>query len=67
MTFAPGTFTPRPGAGRAAHMLAVHARTEFLVTVRHAEQLLLMLIIPVALLIGLGLLDVVAMPADLRR
>jgi ABC-2 type transport system permease protein len=67
VTFAPGTFTPRPGAGRAAHMLAVHARTEFLVTVRHAEQLLLTLIIPVALLLGLGLLDVVAMPADLRR
>ena len=48
-------------------MLAVHARTEFLVTVRHAEQLLLTLIIPIALLVGLATLDVLDVPADLRR
>ena len=66
-TFVPGTFTPRPGAGRPGRMLAVHARTEFLVTVRHAEQLLLTLIIPLALLVGLTVLDVLDMPAGLRR
>ena len=65
--FTAGTFTPRPGAGRPGHMLAVHARTEFLVTVRHAEQLLLSLLIPMALLVGLSLLDVLDVPADLRR
>ena len=65
--FAPGTFTPRPGAGRPARMLAAHARTEFLVTVRHSEQLLLTLVIPVALLVGLGTLDVLDVPAGLHR
>jgi len=65
--FPPGIFTPRPGSGQPGHMLAVHARTEFLVTVRHAEQLLLTLIIPLALLIGLGTLDLLDVPAGLRR
>jgi len=66
-SFAPGTFTPRPGAGRPARMLAVHAGTEFLVTVRHAEQLLLTLVIPVALLVGLGTLDILEVAPGLRR
>ena len=66
-TFRAGTFRPRPGAGRPGHMLAVHARTEFLVTVRHAEQLLLTLIIPLALLVALGTLNVLDVPAGLRR
>lgn len=48
-------------------MLAVHARTEFLVTVRHPEQLLLTLIIPLALLVGLGTLKLLDVPDDLRR
>lgn len=65
--FPPGVFTPRPGSGRPGDMLAVHARTEFLVTVRHAEQLLLTLIIPLALLVGLGTLDLLEVPAGMRR
>jgi ABC-2 type transport system permease protein len=48
-------------------MLAVYARTEFLVTVRHPEQLLLTLIIPLALLVGLGTLNLLEVPDDLRR
>lgn len=67
MTFPAGTFTPRPGAGRPARMLAVHARTEFLVTVRHPEQLLLTLLIPMALLVGLSTLDLLDVPAGLER
>jgi len=67
MTFPLGTFTPRPGAGRPARMLAVHARTEFLVTVRHPEQLLLTLLIPMALLVGLTVIDLIDVPAGLRR
>ena len=65
--FPAGTFRPRPGAGPPGHMLAVHARTEFLVTVRHAEQLLLTLVIPLALLVALGTLNVLDVPDDLRR
>lgn len=65
--FAAGTFTPRPGAGRPLRMLAVHARTEFLVTVRHAEQLLLTLLIPLALLVGLSTLPLLPLPDDLAR
>ncbi|HEY0639684.1 MAG TPA: ABC transporter permease, partial [Pseudonocardiaceae bacterium] len=48
-------------------MLAVHARTEFLVTARHPEQLLLTLLIPLALLAGLTVLDLVTVPDGLAR
>lgn len=65
--FAPGVFTPQPGTGRPARMLAVHARTEFLVTVRHPEQLLLTLLIPLALLVGLSLLEILDVPTGLTR
>jgi ABC-2 type transport system permease protein len=61
-TFPAGTFTPAPGRGRPGHMLAVHARTEALLTLRNSEQILLTLLIPVALLIGLTVLDVFAVP-----
>jgi ABC-2 type transport system permease protein len=43
-------------------MLVVHARTEALLTLRNSEQILLTLLIPVALLIGLTVLDVFAVP-----
>ncbi|WP_432856638.1 ABC transporter permease [Amycolatopsis sp. CA-161197] len=39
-------------------MLRTHARVEAALTLRHGEQLLLTLIIPLALLIGLSLLDI---------
>ena len=67
MTFAPGTFRPRSGAGRPLRMLAVHARTEFAVTMRNPEQLLLVLLIPLALLVGLSTLDVLDAPAGTSR
>jgi ABC-2 type transport system permease protein len=67
MRFAAGTFTPRPGAGRPLRMLAVHARTEFLVTVRNAEQVLLILLIPIALLVGLSTLDLLPVPDGVAR
>lgn len=56
--FAPGTFTPAPGRGRLGHMLSTHARVETALTLRHGEQILLTLLIPLALLLGLSLLDV---------
>lgn len=44
-------------------MLFVHARTELLLTMRNGEQLLLTLLIPLALLIGLTVVDVIALPS----
>ncbi|WP_033292742.1 ABC transporter permease [Amycolatopsis jejuensis] len=56
--FPAGTFTPAPGRGSLGRMLRTHARVEAALTLRHGEQLLLTLIIPLALLIGLSLLDI---------
>lgn len=60
--FVPGTFAPAPGRGSAGRMLRTHARVETLLTLRHGEQVLLTLLIPLALLVGLGLLNLI--PAD---
>ncbi len=57
--FAPGTFSPAPGRGRLPRMLLTQARTEFTLTLRNGEQLLLTMLIPLGLLVGLTLLDVV--------
>jgi ABC-2 type transport system permease protein len=56
--FAPGTFTPAPGRAKLGRMLLAHARVEVRLTLRHGEQILLTLLIPLALLIGLSLLNV---------
>ncbi|EID52509.1 ABC transporter permease [Saccharomonospora xinjiangensis] len=60
--FEPGTFAPAPGRGKAGTMLFTHARTEIGLTLRHGEQILLTLLIPLALLVGMSLLDVVPVP-----
>jgi ABC-2 type transport system permease protein len=60
--FPPGTFTPRPGPGAPARMLAAQAGTELRLALRGGEQVLLTLVIPVVLLVGLTLLDVVPLP-----
>ncbi len=65
MTFPAGTFTPAPGRGPVLRMLTAQARTEFVLTLRNGEQLLLTMIIPLALLVGLTVLDVV--PLDEPR
>jgi len=57
-TFPAGTFTPAPGRGRVGRMLFVHARTEAMLTLRNSEQVLLTLLIPVALLVGLTVIDI---------
>jgi ABC-2 type transport system permease protein len=61
-TFPAGTFTPAPGRGRVSRMLAVHVRTEAKLTLRNSEQVLLTLLIPLALLIGLTVLDIFSVP-----
>lgn len=60
--FAPGTFTPAPGRGRPGKMLAAQTRVEALLILRHGEQALLTLVIPLALLIGLSTLNIGAVP-----
>ncbi|MEJ3653604.1 ABC transporter permease [Actinomycetes bacterium KLBMP 9759] len=60
--FEPGTFRPQPGAGAPLRMLRAQASTELRLALRNGEQVLLTLLIPVALLVGLSLLDVVPLP-----
>ncbi|GAA3356822.1 ABC transporter permease [Saccharopolyspora gregorii] len=60
--FPAGTFAPAPGRGRALRMLAAHTRIEALLIIRHGEQALLTLIIPLALLIGLSTLHIGTVP-----
>jgi ABC-2 type transport system permease protein len=43
-------------------MLATHARTEMLLTLRNGEQILLTLLIPLAAMIGLTLMTVISIP-----
>jgi ABC-2 type transport system permease protein len=61
-TFPPGTFTPRPGPGSPLRMLAAQSGTELRLALRHGEQVLLTLLIPVVLLVGLTALTVVPLP-----
>ncbi len=60
--FSPGTFTPAPGPGRLSRMLFAQARTEFVLTLRNGEQVLLTLLIPLGLLVGLTALTLVPLP-----
>ncbi len=60
--FTPGTFTPSPGRGRLGRMFLAQSRMEVLLTLRHGEQVLLTVIIPVALLVALTLMTVIPMP-----
>jgi ABC-2 type transport system permease protein len=61
-TFPEGTFTPRPGPGAPLRMLAAQSGTELRLALRHGEQVLLTMLIPVVLLVGLTLLTVVPLP-----
>ncbi len=61
--FSPGTFTPAPGRGSLPRMLLTQARTEFVLTLRNAEQVLLTLLIPLGLLVGLTAVTVLPVPS----
>jgi ABC-2 type transport system permease protein len=61
-SFPEGTFTPRPGPGSPLRMLAAQSGTELRLALRHGEQVLLTMLIPVVLLVGLTLLAVVPLP-----
>jgi ABC-2 type transport system permease protein len=60
--FAPGTFTPDPAPGSPLRMLATQSATELRLALRQGEQVLLTLLIPLLLLVGLTLLQVVQLP-----
>jgi ABC-2 type transport system permease protein len=60
--FPEGTFTPRPAPGAPLRMLGAQAGVEMRLALRHGEQVLLTLLIPVLLLVGLTTLDVVPLP-----
>ncbi|GAA2843031.1 ABC transporter permease [Crossiella cryophila] len=60
--FAPGTFRPNPQPGAPLRMLAAQAGTELRLHLRHGEQVLLTLLIPIALLVGLALLPILPLP-----
>lgn len=62
LPFPPGTFRPAPGRGRPVRMLATQTKVEALLILRHAEQALLTLVIPLALLIGLSTLRIGSVP-----
>jgi ABC-2 type transport system permease protein len=61
--FPPGTFAPAPGRGRLSRMLLTQARTEFVLTLRNGEQVLLTLLIPLGMLVGFTILNVVPVPS----
>jgi ABC-2 type transport system permease protein len=63
VTFPTGTFRPDPGPGARGAMLAAQAGTELRLALRHGEQVLLTLLIPIVLLVGLTLIDLVPLPA----
>ncbi len=60
--FPDGMFTPAPGRGRALTMLRAQGGLETRLALRNAEQVLLTLLIPAALLAGLTLVPAVPAP-----
>ncbi len=54
--FPAGTFAPAPQAARPAPMLRAQVRMELTLLLRHGEQLMLTLLIPVAMLVAITLL-----------
>ena len=60
--FPAGTFTPAPGRGALLTMLRAQGGLETRLALRNAEQVLLTLLIPAALLVGLTLVPAVPAP-----
>lgn len=58
ISFRPGTFRPAPQRASAARMFFAQARVETLMFLRHGEQQLLSLLLPLGILIGLAFLPI---------
>lgn len=67
MQFPVGTFTPKPQPASFGTMLRAQAKIESLLFLRHGEQQLLSLIIPVGILLGLSLISAVPLDDPLER
>lgn len=65
--FPVGTFEPAPKQSRFVRMLLAQTKIESLLFLRHGEQQLLSLIIPVGLLLGLALVPVVPLDDPVAR
>ncbi|MDQ2710263.1 MAG: multidrug ABC transporter permease, partial [Actinomycetota bacterium] len=61
--FPAGTFIPDPGRGRLGVMLAAQSGVEIRLALRNAEQVLLTLLIPLVVLVGMTLVNIVPLPA----
>ena len=60
--FPPGTFTPRSRPAAPGRMVRASAAAELRIQLRNGEQLLLALLIPLAALVGMTTVTVVALP-----
>lgn len=65
--FTPGQFAPAPQQAPVGTMLKAQAKVETLLFLRHGEQQLLSLIIPLGLLIGLSLVPVVPLDDPVQQ
>lgn len=65
--FSPGQFAPSPRRARPGAMLRAQARIESLLFIRHGEQQLVSLVIPVGLLIGFSLLPFIPLTNPVHR
>ncbi len=60
--FPAGVFLPEPGRGSLPRMLRTQSVLELRLALRNGEQLLLTLLIPITLLVGLTLVELVPLP-----
>ena len=60
MSWAPGSLAPRPGAAPLRRMLAAQTAAELKLVLRNGEQVLLSLVIPLALVVLLVTVPVIA-------
>lgn len=65
--FEPGTFTPRPKLASGGKILAAQAKIESTLFLRHGEQQLLSLVIPLGLLVALTLVPFGGMHQDINQ
>ena len=65
--FAPGTFTPQPRRASTTKLVSAQARMETLLFLRHGEQQLLSMVIPIAMLIGFTLMPFLDLDDPIAR
>ncbi|MDU6479045.1 MAG: multidrug ABC transporter permease, partial [Corynebacterium kroppenstedtii] len=65
--FAPGTFEPQPRRASTTKLVSAQARMETLLFLRHGEQQLLSMVIPIAMLIGFTLMPFLDLDDPIAR